>query len=458
MNRSLSEIAEAVGGKVSPGDGPFIIKRVVTDSREVTPGSLFFALKGENHDGHDYIDQVFSCGGAAVVSRPVEGGPSIEVEDCLEALQKLAAYHRNHYEIPVIAVTGSVGKTTTKDLLAACLNGNRKTLKTPGNYNNEIGLPLTLLGLEDEHQACVIELAMRGEGEISLLSRIARPTGCIIVNVAPVHLETMGTLENIVRAKCEVLSYTRDFAVINGDLPELREASFPQGVLYRFGHSHDCDWRVVAYSYQPPLTQFILDIMNREVVVSLPFPATHLSGSVAAAVGTAMLLGVGPQKIKEGLIHFQPSAGRLNLKQSVTGITIIDDSYNANPLSMKAALQALRDWAENRRKIAVLGDMFELGSYEAEGHRSVGEAAAAIGPDILLAIGERARYLVEGAKESGFSGVLVHFDNKGDAISFLGNEVRPGDVILVKASRGMHLEEIVEKLLQTNEPDSFGEA
>lgn len=458
MHRSLSEIAQAVGGKVSPGDGPVIITGVVTDSREVTPGSLFFALKGENHDGHDYLAQVFSGRGSAVVSRPTEGGPNIEVEDCLEALQKLAAYHRNQYDIPVIAVTGSVGKTTTKDLLASCLERSRKTLKTPGNYNNEIGLPLTLLGLEEEHQACVVELAMRGEGEISLLSRIALPTGCIIVNVAPVHLETMGTLGNIARAKCEVLNYARDFAVINGDLPELCEARFPQGELYRFGYSHDCDWRVVACSYQAPVTQFEMDIMGRSLVLSLPFPASHLAGSVAAATGTAMLMGVDPQEIKERLLHFQPSSGRLNLTQTVNGLTIIDDSYNANPQSVKAALRVLCDWAGKRRKIAVLGDMFELGSYEVEGHRSVGREAAAIGLDILVAIGERARYLVEGARESGFNGVLVHFDNRLDAMSFLGDEVCPGDAILVKASRGMHLEEIVAKLLQTNEPGSFKEA
>jgi len=458
MDRSLSEIANAVGGRVSAGDGLFMIKGVVTDSRKVTSGSLFFALKGEHHDGHDFASQVFFRGGAAVVSRPIEGGPTIEVNDCLEALQKLAAYHRNQYDIPVIAVTGSVGKTTTKDLLAACLEGSRKTLKTPGNYNTEIGLPLTLLGLEAEHQACVVELAMRAEGEISLLSRIAQPTGCIIVNVAPVHLETMGTLENIVRAKCEVLDYTSDFAVINGDLPELSEARFPRGELYRFGFGYDCDWRVITCSYHPPVTKFELDITKRNIVLSLPFPATHLSGSVAAAVGTAMLLGVSPQDIAERLLHFQPSAGRLNLKQSVNGTAIIDDSYNANPLSMKAALRVLNDWAGSRRKIAVLGDMFELGSEEIEGHRSVGREAAAIGPDILLAIGQRARYLVESARESGFSGVLAHFNNKADAINFLGNEVRPGDVVLVKASRGMHLEEVVETLLQMNESTSFKEA
>ena len=188
MNRTLLEVAKAVGGAVSSGDAEIIINDVVTDSRKVKQGTLFFALRGENHDGHDFVPQVFSSGGAAVVSRPVGSGPSIEVKDPLSALQRLAAYHRKQYDVPVIAVTGSVGKTTTKDLLAACLGGRLNTLKTPGNYNNEIGLPLTLLGLRDYHQACVIEMAMRGPGEISLLSRIARPTGCIIVNVAPVHL------------------------------------------------------------------------------------------------------------------------------------------------------------------------------------------------------------------------------------------------------------------------------
>lgn len=457
MNRTLTEIAKAVGGKIFSGDGQIIINDVVTDSRKVKPGTLFFALRGDNHDGHDYLEQVFSSGGAAVVSQPTEKGPSIRVDNCLEALQNLALYHRMQYDIPVIAITGSVGKTTTKDLLAACLEGSLDTLKTPGNYNNEIGLPLTLLGLRDYHRACVIELAMRGPGEISFLSQIARPTGCIIVNAAPVHLETMGSIENIVQAKCEVLSYARDFAVINGDLPELSEIRFPQGLLYRFGYSSDCDWRVLAADFQSPVTKFKLDIMGQNLVVSLPFPASHLSGSVAAAVGTAMLLGVEPDEIRERLLDFLPSAGRLSLKQGINSTTVIDDSYNANPQSMKAALQVLCDWAGDRRKIAVLGDMFELGSYEMEGHLSVGHKAAAVGVDILLTIGERAKYIMEGAGSSGFNGLSRHFDNKTDAINFLGNEVGTGDVILVKASRGMHMEEIVEKILQKSESGSSTE-
>jgi len=349
-----------------------------------------------------------------------------------------------------------VGKTTTKDLLAACLD-NRSTLKTPGNYNNEIGLPLTLLGLNDEHRACVVELAMRAPGEIAQLSRIAQPTACIIVNVAPVHLETMGSLDNIVKAKCEVLDYTRDFAVINGDLPELSRVEFPRGELYRFGRGRDCDWRVLSCRYQPPFTRFQLDIMYRRFVVNLPFPATHLYGSVAAAAGTAMLLGVEPGEIAERLAHFEPSAGRLNIKTGPEGAVFIDDTYNANPLSMMAALQVLCDLAGNRRKIAVLGDMFELGSYEQEGHRLVGEKAAALGVDILLTIGERAKHIAQGARESGFEGILIHFDRKAGAIEYLQGEIRSDDVVLFKASRGMHLEEIVNKLLPGNEPPALEE-
>jgi UDP-N-acetylmuramoyl-tripeptide--D-alanyl-D-alanine ligase len=267
----------------------------------------------------------------------------------------------------------------------------------------------------------------------------------------------MGSIENIVKAKCEVLPYVRDFAVINGDLPELRRAHLSGGSLYRFGHRHDCDWRVVSARYQSPVTHFELDIMGQNFVLSLPFPAAHLSGSVAAAAGTAMLLGIDPREIKERLVDFQPSAGRLNLKQGISDTTIIDDSYNANPQSMKAALQVLHDWAGDRRKIAVLGDMFELGDYEEEGHRLVGEKAAAMGLDILLATGERAKYVIEGARSAGFDGVSLHFENKVDVIRFLSREVSTGDVILVKASRGMHMEEIVNQLLPKDEGNSFRE-
>jgi len=451
MDKSLQEVARVLGGRIQAPAGDIRVTGVATDSRKVKPGDLFVALRGENHDGHEFASQALAAGAAGVlVSRHVEQGPSIQVPDTLFALQELAAHHRDQFDIPVIAVTGSVGKTTTKDLLAACLEGSLSTLKTPGNYNNEIGLPLTLLGLEPGHQACVIELAMRGPGEIAALARIAKPTGCIIVNVAPVHLETLGSLENIARAKCEVLPFTRDFAVVNGDLPELQEVPFNLGRIYRFGFSPDCDWRVRRAYFSEGETIFEIGIGERELRISLPLPAVHLAENVTAAVGTALLLGIDYSDIRHRLMRFAPSAGRLTIKSAANGAAIIDDTYNANPASMKAALQVLSDYSPGGRKIAILGDMFELGPYEIEGHRSVGRAAADLGIDMLLTVGERGVYIMQGAEESGFKGTRAHFATKQDLMSCLRDEILPQDVILVKGSRGMRMEEIVKALLDAS--------
>ncbi|NLB18965.1 MAG: UDP-N-acetylmuramoyl-tripeptide--D-alanyl-D-alanine ligase [Syntrophomonadaceae bacterium] len=448
MNNTLGIIAEVIGAKMPSEYANIIINDVVTDSRKVASGSLFFALSGEKQDGHDFVEESISLGAAgAVISRPMTKGPFLLVEDTEVALHKMAAYHRSQYNIPVIAVTGSVGKTTTKDLLAHLLQGDFNTLKTAKNYNNQIGLPLTLFGLNDTHQACVVEMAMRAPGEISLLSQISRPDGCIIVNVAPVHMETMGTIENIARAKLEVLNYTRDFAVLNKDNQELCHAARDfSGLIYWFGYGADCDWRIIDVRSGTTQTVVEMDLKGLPLQVALSFPAIHLAENVVAAVGTAILLGVQPEKIKDRISNFQISAGRLTILKGINGSTIIDDTYNANPRSMKAALQVLVDLAGERRKIAVLGGMFELGNYELEGHYEVGQRAAALGIESLITVGELAGNILTGARAANFGGEMRRFETKSEAITFLVKTIKANDVVLIKASRGLFMEEIVQVL------------
>ncbi|MGE5404387.1 MAG: UDP-N-acetylmuramoyl-tripeptide--D-alanyl-D-alanine ligase [Candidatus Saccharibacteria bacterium] len=448
MNASLETLAGEVGGELINADKTIKVTGASIDSRKIEPGVLFFALKGERSDGHDFVDQALSAGAAAaVVSRITGDGPQILVDDPLKALQKMAAFHRSRFDIPVIAVTGSVGKTTTKDLLAECLEGTFHTLKTSGNYNNEIGMPLTLLQLKPYHQACVVEMGMSALGEIDLLSRIARPTACIIVNVGPVHLENLGSIENIARAKCEVLEYTTEFAVLHGNSPKLREqAVFTKGPLYWFGEGPDCQWQVVDARIDTSGTSIDMKIDEMSLKIKLPLPASHLAPNAVAAVGTAIKLGVEPQAIIGRLRDFKPSSRRLNILPGRAGSVIIDDCYNANPQSMSAALRVLADMSTESRKIAVLGDMFELGDFEAEGHKLVGKAAADHKIDVLVTVGPKAALIAEGARNSGYEGEVLSFEDKSLALPAVLGMLKDGDVVLIKASRGMHMEELVEGL------------
>ncbi|NLU49519.1 MAG: UDP-N-acetylmuramoyl-tripeptide--D-alanyl-D-alanine ligase [Syntrophomonadaceae bacterium] len=458
MNSVLGDIARAVNGVILSGTPALAIRGVSLDSRKVRDGNLFFALQGENHDAHDFVAEALLRGAAAaVVSRPVDLPKEVgtcgllRVKDVRSALQDLARWHRDKFRIHVVAVTGSVGKTTTKDLVAACLESRFKTLKTEGNYNNEIGVPLTLLGLEDSYRACVVEMAMRNRGEIAQLADIAHPTCAVIINVEPVHLETLGTMDNVAEAKCEVLKYIGNdgFAVINGDNRLLVEtaARYPVRKL-TFGKAPGCDFRLREVRSTSNGCEINASILGENHSFYLPVPGTHLAYNVLAAVGTALQLGVGLESIRKGLQGFSPSSRRMNIKTGAGGMTIIDDCYNANPVSMQAALQALTDIAGgSATRVAVLGDMYELGSFEMQGHQQVGRLAAELGIEHLVAVGTNARYMVEAAVEAGMDEERArHFPDKRSALEYLGSVLNKDAVILVKASRGMKMEEIVQAL------------
>lgn len=456
MNLQLDFIIEAVSGQLLSGTCADITQ-VSTDSRKITPGTLFVALRGERFDGHDFLVNVIKDGASAVlVSRRDINMPSeckaavILVENTLVALQSLAARYRQLFSLPVVAITGSVGKTTTKDILADCLTSRYNTLKTQGNFNNEIGLPMTLFNLQPEHQAAVLEMGMRAPGEIRHLASLLHPDYAIITNVEPVHLETMGTLENIALAKCEVLEFIKNdgFALLNGDNEYLLHAASRFACKkYYFGFMDGNDIQIKSLVNDGKGIQVRLKIFACEEDYYLPLPVSQLAYNLAAAAGMAFLLGVGSDGIRASLKKFQPGGNRLNMTNLTGGGVLIDDSYNANPVSVMAALEACQKISRGRRKVAILGDMLELGSYEKEGHLNAGRKAAKVEIDILVTIGPLAQYYREGALAQGMrESCTHHFESREEALAWLKVNVSTADVILVKASRGMHLDKLAQEL------------
>jgi UDP-N-acetylmuramoyl-tripeptide--D-alanyl-D-alanine ligase len=455
---SLDYICRSIDGRILQGTEKKIISGISTDSRQVEAGSLFIALSGERFDGHDFVKQALDEGAlAAVISKTTDKIKScrddktlILVEDTLQALQDLAASYRRRLNLPLIAVTGSVGKTTSKELIASCLSSNWKTLKTEGNFNNDIGLPLTLLQLDESYQVAVVEMGMRARGEIKRLATIARPDYALITNVEPVHLETMGSLENIARAKCEVLAQlpTDGFALINGDNNLLRKVAGEYSCRkYTFGYNNNCDFQLLGTQRRGSGMNVIMRIQDSKESVYFPLPTSRLALNILAAVALSSLLGINRQSIKNSILSYKPSGNRLHIISLNDGGVVINDTYNANPVSMAAALETGRELALPGKYMAVLGDMYELGKLEVEGHRSVGKKAFTTGVDLLVTVGERAEDIARGALEAGMNPQKVqHFSSREESREYLYNVVDNSWTILFKASRGMQLEILVEDL------------
>jgi len=470
LTMTLSEIAGVIGARVAgnAGDNEKItINSVSTDTRSIKPGQLFFALKGERHDAHRFAADAAASGAAALVlNRMVEGIPAqtpvLLVEDTLAALQDLARYNlercRKRYpqrgiSPVVIGITGSNGKTTTKDMVYTILKNQFKTLKNEGNFNNEIGLPLTLLRLDEGYQAVVLEMGMRGPGDIDTLCRIAPPEGAVITTIGETHLELLGSVDNIARAKGEILDHIspEGFAVINAESPfAAREAERCRGRVLFFGGASTLDIWYDNLKSESRGSRFRVNTPEGDAEIYLPLPGRHNVLNALAAIGVGIGLGLDLKKIVAGLEKVRPSAMRLEIaeikpsKKGFPCITVIDDTYNANPASTKAALEVLMNVARGRRAVAVLGSMFELGPREEAGHYEVGEAAAKLGVDCLVAVGELARKTAVGAREGGLSPEKVFWcKNNDEALKVLDEVLVDGDVILVKGSRGMKMEQVV---------------
>jgi len=450
---SLEEIAGVTGGEIIRGGHRMVLKSVSTDTRKIKKGDLFFALAGEKYDAHNFLRQAAAAGaGGLVVERATglpPGVPVIKVDGVLAALQALAAYHREKCAAAVIGITGSNGKTTTKDLVASVLEASMPVFKTPGNLNNEIGLPLTLLAMDDYCRAAVVEMAMRGPGEIDLLCRIARPDGAVITNIGETHLELLETVSNIAAAKGEILEHIAPdgFALLHDGSPYVRrEARRCRGRVIFFGDGRTADLRAEYITPEGGGSRFSVVIDGTSRAFYLPVPGRHNVLNALAAIGVGLEMGLDVDDIAGGLAAVSLTGMRLEITAGA-GIKIINDAYNANPASTAAALQVLTETAGSRRKVAVLGNMFELGARAKPGHREVGALAAGLGTDCLLTVGDLAAEIAAGALGAGMPGQRIFRcqDNAG-ALEILDQLLQEGDVVLVKGSRGMQMEQIVRYL------------
>ncbi len=484
---TVAEAAEWTGARVEGvGEGRPAVAAVLTgvevDSRLVRPGDLFCALPGERTDGHAFVGRAMEAGAlAALVARRPDGSlPTgrtlLLVSDPLAGLGTLARRHRDRFDIPVVAVTGSVGKTTTKDLIASALGAARTILANPGNLNTDIGLPLTLFQLGPEHEMACLEMAMRGPGEITRLAAVARPVTGVVTNVGPVHIELLGSVEAIARAKEELLWALPEkagTAVLNADDP----------IVAEMAERHRGRLRVVSYGLDQPADVTALDLEDRADggtdfrvrlrdaagfglrrspdrggdpgdlgLYSLPLGGRHSVSNALAAVAVALVWGVDPEAIRAGLRNPRLSAMRQETTE-VGGVWIVNDAYNAGPTSMRASVEYLAALRTRRggRAVAVLGDMLELGDYAETAHRQVGRVVARARIDRLVTVGPRSVVLADAAVEAGldparvtrFVGDAAQAEAAAAVLAF----VRPGDTVLVKASRGMKLEKVVEELL-----------
>jgi len=457
------------------------IPQVVIDSRQVQAGSLFVALKGEARDGHEFIQDALERGAAVVIAEVrAQGrglGPNVHLIDIispsvaglqpspqplvpivfivpssLRALQRLAAFWRRKFpKCQAIGVTGSVGKSSTKELIAAVLQRRFNTLKSEANLNNEIGLPLTVLQLNETHQRAVLEMGMYALGEIRTLCEIAQPRIGVVTNVGPVHLERLGTIERIAQAKSELVEAlpADGVAILNGDDPRvIAMKGKARAHIFCYGLDTRCDlWADEIESFGLEGIAFVLHRDKEHLHVRLPLLGRHSVHTALAAASVGLAEGLSWDEILRGLKDVSAQL-RLIAVPAEKGATILDDTYNASPASSLAALNLLAELSG--RKVAVLGDMFELGEYEEKGHQVVGGRAAQV-VDVLIAVGARGKWIGEAARDAGLSAKNIFFaDSNAQAIEILRQVIRTGDVILVKGSRGAKMEEIVNAVARSN--------
>lgn len=427
-----------------------VVTRVSTDSRTLQPGDLFWAIRGTKYDGHDFVNEALRRGAfACVVDRHCKlelSGPRIIVDDTRRALGDFARWYRQRWETLVIGVTGSVGKTTTREMIHAVLSAGHVGTQSHGNYNNEIGLPLSLLELTAADEFAVYEMGAARMGDIRELCQIACPEAGVITRIGKAHLETFGTIDSIYEAKCELLDALpkQGFAVVGGDDHILRAmAARAECPVIFVGEQAANQVRATNVAFQPGLLQFTVDRRKYELNV----PARHYLTAALCALAVAREIGMQPGAIADGFSRFVGQPGRCTVEQAET-CTIIDDTYNANPLSMQAACLTLSTWPGTGHKLFVVGDMLELGAEATQCHRDLGAHVAAAGNvDRLLAFGDNAGHVSQGALHAGMRPhVVAECRELQPLLTILDCWVEPGDVVLVKGSRGMRMERVVHWL------------
>jgi len=456
---TIREIIEAVDGTLlgEPGSLDTEISRVETDSRTIHAGSLFVPLIGEQFDGHAYIGAALEGGAAGCFTQReresyLPGKFYIKVRDTRKALRELARYYKSKFDIPVVAVTGSVGKTTTKDMVAAVLGERYKVLKTEGNLNTDIGTCVTLFRLNREYEMAVLEMGMNHPGEIEVMSAIAEPDACLITNIGDAHIEYLGSRENILKAKCEIFSHAKPgcTAVLNGDDELLRGAeeyidSLWTGSICWIGQSGGLDYTAAGITSDGSNTTCCeVKTPSTSCRIEIPALGSHMVYPVLMAAAVGEKFGLTAEELQRGVAHFAPTKMRMNILPRRDDITILNDTYNANPQSMRAAVEVLSKTHEGY-KIAVLGDMFELGPLAPVLHAGIGEYLGKTGVDCLVAVGDLAKNIYDAAREALVPEVWYCAD-KEEAKPILARVVRPHATVLVKASRGMAFEDLVEYL------------
>jgi UDP-N-acetylmuramoyl-tripeptide--D-alanyl-D-alanine ligase len=450
----LDEIARIAGGTILQGSPALTFETYGIDSRLAAAGGLFFAVIGKR-DGHGFVDAAAAGGAAgAIVARPVPFPAKdfglVRVEDTVAALRALAREVLARRPVKVVGITGSVGKTTTKEFAAALLAGRFRLLKSEGNFNNHLGLALSLLRLRPDDEAAVLEMGMSAAGELRTLTRIASPDVAVITNVGPVHLQFFKGLDDIALAKKEILDGARPgaTAVLNGDDPlVMRIAAGFAGRRVTFGRTQGCDVRaedVKSKGYSG--FEFLLRYGRESARIAFRFVNDAAVSNLLAASAVCLALGLRLEEIRPAILALQPLSGRGALVETGSGIRLCDDSYNSNPRALEAALRSLAALPA-ARKVAVLADMLELGEGEKEFHRRAGEVAARAGWDVLVAVGPLAGLIAEGAAGTGMNPAAIHrFADASAAAAAIPHLVRDGDLVLVKGSRGMRTETIVDKI------------
>lgn len=448
---TVKEIASAVGGVWwNPREEMPEITAVCTDSRKLVRGCLFVPWVGEKFDGHDFIDQALEAGAAGCLCAklPMDLRSDkfyIKVSDTRLALRALATAYRNRFDIPFVQITGSVGKTTTKEMISSVLGAKLRVLKTPENFNNDIGTPLTLFGLEQKHQAAVIETGMNHAGEIRYLGEMVRPDIAVITNIGDAHIEYLGSRQGILEAKCEIFENLKPdgLAILNGDDALLNTVSIPCRTV-RCGQSEHCEVHVTDID-DHGVEGITCTVTTKKdtYVLSIPAPGEHMVYSASMAVAVGEELGLNHDQIIRGVAAYEPTGSRMRLVRLPEGRVILDDCYNANPQSVTAALEVLAK-TECDRTVAVLGDMGELGELTEQAHYNMGALAAMLGIDFVVAIGDKAVKIADGAAQSGSD--TMYFKTKEEAISELKCHFGPNTAMLVKASHSMHFGALVEEL------------
>lgn len=451
-NLTLENIAKACGGVYYGPDSARgqEVAEIVTDSRQAKEGSLFVAIRGERVDGHSFIPAVYKQGALCVLCerQPADAqGPYILVDSTLEAVKGIAAFYRRQLDVKVVGITGSVGKTSTKEIVASVLSEKYRVLKTLGNFNNELGVPLTIFRLREDDEVAVIEMGINHFGEMHRLSRIAQPDICVITNIGQCHLEFLGDRDGVLRAKSEIFDYLAPDGriILNGDDDKLASISQVKGITPLFfgmeGKRRIRAQEVRSLGLKGVGCRIYIDDDSFETTI--PIPGMHMVYNAMAAAAAGTCLGMTREEIKRGIEKLEALSGRFKIIEE-NGITVIDDCYNANPVSMQASLKVLNDALQ--RKVAILGDMGELGENEISLHEKVGTYAAGLDLQMCICIGPLCRYLAAAARKANPALETVTFDSVEEALGKLPELIHRGDAVLVKASHFMHFEKIVDAL------------